>query len=167
MSKHDGIFWKRCNGAGHRALLGRLRLPPRLAPGIDAIPLAKIAGKESPAACQARAQARQDLDEATLHSLRITLKRARYAAELSVPRGKRGLRFLADAKASGQDLLGEHQDGAMAEQQLRVATVLDSSTGAAFVAGRLAERRRAHRMTVSERLPEAWKRLRRSGARLR
>ena len=67
-------------------------------------------------------------DEAALHSLRIALKRARYAAELSAPRASAATRFLADAKAL-QDLLGEHQDGAVAEQQLRAATVLDSRPG--------------------------------------
>jgi CHAD domain-containing protein len=74
-------------------------------------------------------------------------------------------RFLADAKVL-QDLLGEQQDAAVAQQRLRAATVVDSPTAAAFVAGRLAERRRAHRTTLSRRLPEAWKRLRRSGANL-
>lgn len=35
------------------------------------------------------------------------------------------MRFLAKAKAL-QDLLGEHQDSAVAEQRLRAATVVDS-----------------------------------------
>jgi CHAD domain-containing protein len=93
------------------------------------------------------------------------LKRARYAAELAAPSGKARRRFLADAKTL-QTLLGEHQDAVVAEQRLRDAAVADETTAAAFVAGRLAGRQRARRALVTERLPAAWKRLRRSGAHL-
>src|SRR5204863_8135992 len=99
-----------------------------------------------------------------LHQLRIGLKRARYAAELAAPKGKPGARFLADAKAL-QTLLGEHQDAVVTEARLREASAgLDGAT--AFVAGRLAERQRSRRAQVKEQLPEAWKRLRKSGRRL-
>src|SRR5262249_24679688 len=95
-----------------------------------------------------------------LHKLRIKLKRARYAAELSAP-GKQGKRFLDDAKEL-QTLLGEHQDAVVAETRLReLVSGLDSA--AAFVAGRMVERQRLRREQVKERLPEAWKRLRKSG----
>jgi len=153
------------NSDWYRALLGRLRLPPRLAPGIEAIPLARVGRKEFDRLGNHVRRLGSHPDEVALHALRIALKRARYAAELSAPPGKRGERFLADAKVL-QDLLGEQQDAAVAQQRLRAATVVDSPTAAAFVAGRLAERRRAHRTTLSRRLPEAWKRLRRSGANL-
>ncbi len=153
------------DGDGHRALLGRLRLPPRLAPGVEAIPLATVARKEF-ARLAKRVQRLGDRpEEQAVHGLRIALKRARYAAELCTPPGKRSERFLADAKAL-QDLLGEHQDTLVAEERLRATAVVDASTATAFVAGRLAERRRGRRATVSKRIPEAWRRLRRSADRL-
>ncbi len=150
---------------GYRAFLGRLRLPPRLAPGVETIPLGVIARKEFARLGKNVARLGKRPDETALHGLRIALKRARYAAELSAPAGKRGRRLIADAKRL-QDLLGEHQDAVIAEKRLRAAAVVDSATEAAFVAGRLAERQRARRSHATERFPAAWKRLRRSGARL-
>jgi len=81
------------NGDWYRALLGRLRLPPRLAPGIEAIPLAKVARKEFRRLGNRVRRLGSHPDEAALHALRIALKRARYAAEFSAPPGKRGERF--------------------------------------------------------------------------
>ncbi len=152
-------------GDEYRALLGRLRLPPRLATGVESIPLGRIAQKEFARLAIKVARLGRRPDDTALHGLRITLKRARYAAELSAPAGKRGRQLLADA-TSLQDLLGEYQDAVVAEQRLRSATVVDRPTEAAFVAGRLAERQRGRRARVTQRLPAAWKRLRRSGARL-
>jgi CHAD domain-containing protein len=154
------------NSDGYRALLGRLRMPPRLAPAVETVPLTEIARKEFAALTRNVGRLGRHPNEATLHALRIALKRARYAAELAGPVGKRGGRFLADAKLL-QDLLGEHQDATVAEQRLRAAAVGDQRTEAAFVAGRLAERQRARRAQVTERLPAAWQRLRKSGNRLR
>ncbi len=149
----------------YRALLARLRLPPRLAPGIESIPLRRIARKEFARLGTRVGRLGERPGEQALHELRITLKRARYAAELSAPIGKRGRRFFADAKVL-QDLLGEYQDAVVAERRLRSATVVDPATEAAFVAGRLAERQHARRAAVTKRLPAAWKRLRRSGSHL-
>jgi CHAD domain-containing protein len=54
-----------------------------------------------------------------LHAFRIRGKRARYAAELaSTTAGKRVRRFLREAKRF-QDVSGEHQDAAVAEERLR------------------------------------------------
>ncbi len=150
---------------GYRILLGRLRHPPRLASGVEAVPLERIARKEFRRLIQAVDGLGKHPSEAAIHKLRIKLKRARYAAELSAPTGDVGRRFLADAKTL-QDLLGEHQDAVVAEERLRATTVADAQTAAAFVAGRLAERQRTRRARVKERLPAAWKRLRKSGTRL-
>ena len=150
---------------GYRALLARLRHPPRLAAETDGIPLDRIARKEFRRLLKTLRRLGKHPDDDALHRLRILLKRARYAAELAAPDGRAGIRFLADAKAL-QGLLGEHQDAVVAEQRLRAATVADSPTEAAFVAGRLAERQRARRTRVTERLPAAWKRLRASGTQL-
>jgi CHAD domain-containing protein len=148
----------------YRLLLTRLRMPPRLGAEVTAVPLRKIAQTEFGRLIDAVERLGKHPDDATLHRLRIKLKRARYAAELAAPGGKAGARFLRDAKVL-QTLLGEHQDAAVTEQRLReVSAGLDSLT--AFVAGRLAERQRLRRALAKEQLPSAWKRLRRSGRRL-
>ena len=149
----------------YRALLWRLRFPPRLPPEVEIVPLERIARRQFRRLAKAVDRLGKHPDPAALHRLRIKLKRARYAAELFAPGGRVGERFLADAKML-QDLLGEHQDAVVAEQHLRATAVHDSHTAAAFVAGRLSERQRNRREQVAERLPRAWKRLRSSGAAL-
>jgi len=148
----------------YRALLARLRHPPRLDSGVEAVPLKRIARSEFRRLVEAVDDLGKNPDETAIHGLRIALKRARYAAELAAPSGAAGGRFLADAKVL-QDVLGEHQDAAAAEQRLRAATVVDAPTAAAFVAGRIADRQAARRTRVRQRIPSAWKRLRKSGAR--
>jgi CHAD domain-containing protein len=150
----------------YRAVLTRLRLPPRLATGVETVPLRRIARKELVRLLAAVDRIGKQPDDAALHQLRIGLKRVRYAAELSAPAGKRGRRFLAAAREL-QDLLGEHQDAVVAERRLRESTATDARTAAAFVAGRIAERQQVRRERVKAELPAAWKRLRRAGARLR
>lgn len=153
------------DGDAYRVLLARLRPPPRLAPGIEAVPLERIARREFRRLLKTVDRLGKHPDEARIHGLRIALKHARYAAELAAPRGPAARRFLADARTL-QDLLGEHQDTLVAEVRLRAAAVVDDVTAAAFVAGRIAERQRTRRAHVTEALPAAWRRLRKSGARL-
>jgi CHAD domain-containing protein len=150
----------------YRRLLVRLRLRPRLAADEAAVPLERVARRSFRRLARAVDQLGPDPDDASVHRLRITLKRARYAAELSPPGGRDGDRFVARAKAM-QALLGEYQDAVVAERRLRELSVVDSATAGAFVAGRVAERQRARRRRVRKRLPKAWKRLRASNARLR
>jgi CHAD domain-containing protein len=154
------------DGDSYRRLLARLRLRPRLADGVDAVPLDRLVRKPFRRAARAVEQLDRDPDGASVHRLRITLKRARYAAELSLPAGAKRDRFLTRAKTL-QSLLGDYQDAVVAERSLRSVSVVDSSTAAAFVAGRIAERQVARRERVTEQLPHAWKRLRASDARLR
>jgi CHAD domain-containing protein len=151
--------------ADYRRVLGRMRVPPRLAAGVESVPLEKIARKEFGRLARSVAGLGGNPDNGSIHRLRIALKRARYASELSSPEGKRGRRFLADAKTL-QTLLGEHQDAAVAEMRLRATTVFDAATSAAFVAGRLAERQRLRRERVLEQLPATWRRLRKSARRI-
>jgi CHAD domain-containing protein len=153
------------DGDAYRALLGQLRAPPRLAGGVEALQLDRIARKEFRRLAAAVDGLGKRPNEAALHGLRILLKRVRYAAEFAAPNDKVRKRFLADARAL-QDLLGEHQDAVVAEQRLQSTAVTDETTAVAFVAGRLAERQRARRARVSKRLPRAWKRLHSSGSRL-
>jgi CHAD domain-containing protein len=153
------------DGRDYRFLLARLRLPPRLAEGVESVPLESLAQREFRRLAKLVDRVGKRPDERSIHRLRIALKRARYAAELVAPKRGGRKRFLADARVL-QELLGEHQDAVVAERRLRSATVEDVRTAAAFAAGRIAERQRARRERVQERLPAAWKRLRKSGARL-
>jgi CHAD domain-containing protein len=153
------------DSADYRFVLARLRLPPRLAEGVDSVPLESLAKKEFRRLAKLVGRLGKQPDEEEIHRLRIALKRARYAAELAAPKGSARKRFLADARAL-QSVLGEHQDAVVAEQRLRKAAVDDLRTAAAFAAGRLAERQRLRRARTQERLPAAWKRLRKSGHRL-
>jgi CHAD domain-containing protein len=150
---------------GYQLLLARLRFPPRLAQGVESIPLDRIARREFGRLAKHVAKLGKRPDDAALHGLRIALKRARYTAELAAPRSKAGRRFVSRAKAL-QDVLGQHQDAVIAEQRLRSSAVADARTAAAFVAGRLAERQVARRTRALEQLPDAWARLRRAGARI-
>ncbi len=153
------------DGDRYRLLLARLRLPPRLAPGVERVRLERVSRKEFRRLAETVARLGKHPADSAMHRLRIQLKRARYAAELASPGSADDRRFVDDAKAL-QDLLGEYQDSLVAEKQLRLATVGDDQTARAFVAGRIAERQVARRELVRQALPDAWKRLRRSGARL-
>ena len=160
-----GRLLETLDGSDYRFLLARLRFPPRLAEGVDEIPLEALAAKEFKRLAGLVGRLGKRPDEAAIHRLRIALKRARYASELATPKGAVRKRFLADARVL-QDLLGEHQDAVVAEQRLRGVAIEDVRTAAAFAAGRLAERQCRRRERVQERLPAAWKRLRKSGSRL-
>ena len=90
-----------------------------------------------------------------VHATRIRGKRARYAAELAQPLlGKRAAGLIAATKAL-QDVLGEHQDSAVAEEHIRRLTSRDRGV-AAFAGGRLAERERGRRAAARLALPAAW-----------
>ncbi len=153
------------DGERHQLLLARLRFPPRLAAGIESIPLDKVARKEFRRLARGVARLGSKPEAAELHGLRIALKRARYAAELSAPEGKEGRQFVDRAKTL-QTVLGEYQDAVAAEERLRATAVVDARTAAAFVAGRIAERQLARRARLLEQVPAAWKRLRKAGGRL-
>jgi CHAD domain-containing protein len=99
-----------------------------------------------------------------LHALRIRVKRVRYAAELAGGSGsERSARVIAAATIL-QDVLGAHQDAAVAEERIRALAYRIGSPQIAFVAGRLAERQRRRRDELQQRLPAAWKRLRKLAA---
>jgi CHAD domain-containing protein len=149
------------DGDSYRALLARLRMRPPLAPDVSSVPLDRIARKAFRRLVRTVEHLGPAPDDVAVHRLRIKLKRARYAAELSAPVDGKGGRYLARARAL-QDLLGEHQDAVVAERRLRELGFAEGSAPAAFVAGRLAERQRVRRERVAKRLPKAWKRLRAS-----
>jgi CHAD domain-containing protein len=153
------------NEESYRQLLARLHLPPRLRAGVEAIPLERIARREFRTLTKTTKRIGPRLEDSQLHELRISLKRARYAAELSAAAGASADLFFEAAKTL-QGLLGEHQDAAVAESLLREATVVDKSTAAAFVAGRIAERQPARMARAKDQIPAAWRRLRKRGSHL-
>src|SRR5262249_48760140 len=152
------------DGGTYAFVLARLRLPPRLADGGDAIPLERIARAEFRRLATAVAKLGKRPRDEAVHDLRITLKRARYATELAAPKGSARRKFLEAARVL-QDLLGEHQDAVVAEQHLRAFAVDDARTAAAFVAGRLAGRQRGRRAAGAGRPAAAAERPRQSRGR--
>jgi CHAD domain-containing protein len=153
------------DNAEYRFVLARLRYPPRLAEGVEEVPLDALAGRELRLLARVAGRLGQRPDDAAIRRLRTAFERVRHAAELATPVEAVRKRFLVDAHFV-QDLLGEHHESIVIEQRLRGAAVVDVRTAAAFAAGRLAERQRRRRERVQERLPSAWNRLRESGARL-
>jgi CHAD domain-containing protein len=99
--------------------------------------------------------------DAALHDLRIRVKRVRYATELGGARGGKRTRRVVKAATRLQEILGEHQDAAVGEARLRELAYRYDSSGVAFAAGRIAERERMRRGEIHQRLPAAWKKLRR------
>lgn len=149
------------------SLVGRLAQPIQLVAQPTPLSLRKRSRRELERLVdQVQRLGSSPADEA-LHALRIRVKRVRYAVELAgAERRPRTERVIAAAKAL-QDVLGEHQDTVVAEQLLAAQADLSSDTALAFVAGRLAERQRYRRQQLHERLPAAWKRLRRAARKLR
>ncbi len=100
-----------------------------------------------------------DAGDAKLHAARIRVKRVRYAAELAEHElGKRGKEFVDGAKEL-QDVLGEHQDAAVAEERIRTWAA-DGADGDA--ASRLLEREHERKAASREAWPAVWKALRRA-----
>lgn len=106
-----------------------------------------------------------DPSDDELHAVRIKGKRARYAAELAeASTGKRATRFIRRARQF-QDVIGEHQDAVVAEEELRRIANLTRSQPAALAAGRLIERRQAAKRRMRHAFPKAWSRLDAAGKR--
>lgn len=98
-----------------------------------------------------------------LHDLRLRVKRARYAAELAATEvGEPAGRFVRRAKTV-QDVLGEHQDAAVAEARIRTLLQRPQSIRWAIAAGRLIERQYARRQAARAAFPAAWEALREQG----
>ena len=100
-----------------------------------------------------------DAPDEALHDARILLKRARYVAELGRHElGGAGERF-ADAASRLQDVLGEHQDAAVAEARI---TAWAESSGVPAQADELVRRQRERRRAARVALPAAWRDVRRA-----
>ncbi|MBP2320779.1 CHAD domain-containing protein [Kibdelosporangium banguiense] len=91
-----------------------------------------------------------------LHALRIKGKRLRYAAELVGPAGKEPVKQLVKATKAFQEVLGEHQDAAVAEETIRRLMAGHEDLAVIFVAGRLVEREHARRVEYREQWRDKW-----------
>jgi CHAD domain-containing protein len=148
------------NSALHRRVLDRLALPVVPAPEPPRRKLDQLAARElRRLVARVRRLGKRPGDE-QLHDLRIKVKRVRYATELGgAPTDKRARRVVKAATRM-QDVLGEHQDAAVGEERLREVAYRYDDTGVAFAAGQFAERERIRRGEIQQRLPAAWKKLR-------
>jgi CHAD domain-containing protein len=96
--------------------------------------------------------------DAHWHEVRIRAKRARYAVEAVAEVIDGPAPHLAAAVAAVQDLLGEHQDAAVAaETWLAIARDDPDDHALAVTAGRLVERERAVVRRMRDRFPGAWR----------
>jgi len=98
------------------------------------------------------------------HSVRIRAKRARYAVESVAKLAGGEAAALAEALTEVQELLGEHQDAAIAaDTWLAIARSDVDDHALAVTAGRLIERERASVRRARDRFPTAWTALEGSG----
>jgi len=105
----------------------------------------------------------KDPSSTDLHTVRIKVKRARYAAELAQPIvGRPAKRFVARTKKL-QDILGEYQDAVVAEERLRALVAADRRSPAGLLADRLVKRQRARRQAAQLDFFEQWPKLERRG----
>ena len=144
---------------GYQALLSELektaRKPPVTDPWAD---LAALGAAEF--GKLAKGQRRLDRSfggnppDDDLHALRILGKRARYAAELQ-PKSPAVTEFLA-ALAQFQEVLGDHQDASVLEDQLRAMVATTGDPAAAIAVGRIVEGGRQRKREARAAYPEAW-----------
>jgi CHAD domain-containing protein len=97
-----------------------------------------------------------DPPDQELHALRIRGKRLRYAAELVGPAGKGEVKQLVKATKAFQEVLGEHQDAAVAEETIRQLLDGQNDPQVIFVAGRLVEREHARRLAYRTQWRDKW-----------
>jgi CHAD domain-containing protein len=148
------------NSGLHRRVLDRLALPVVPAPEPPRRKLDQLAARElRRLLVRVRKLGKRPGDDA-LHSLRIKVKRVRYATELGGAPADKRARRVVKAATRMQDILGEHQDAAVGEERLREIAYRYDASGVAFTAGRIAERERIRRGEIQQRLPAAWKKLR-------
>ena len=130
--------------------------------GAQRLSLERIAGDQFERLAREMAELGPDSADQALHDARKTTKRARYAAELAErSRGRKATRFIAATKQL-QDVLGDHQDAAVAERTIRELAE-GAPSDAAFAAGMLAERQRQRRRAARTAYPRAWKTVRKRG----
>ena len=101
---------------------------------------------------------RQNGPDHDWHRARILAKRARYAADVAAVALGKDARATAAAATRVQELLGEHQDAAMAaDRMVSLGLSPTSDARTAVTCGRLAERERAGLTAVRSAFPAVWR----------
>lgn len=131
----------------------------------EPVSLAAIWWKETTKLRRAVAALGEAPTDDELHAVRISVKRARYAAELAAHElGRPGVAFVERAKVA-QDVLGAHQDAAVAVEQVR-AWAADRNDVDDAAAGMI-EHEQARKVEARAAWPGAWANLERAAARAR
>lgn len=127
-------------------LIGSLRKPYRkLRTAVEALP--------------------DDAPDDEFHTLRLLVKRLRYAAEMTLGSARKKeakqLKTLIGACKNLQEVLGDHQDAVVAIERVGalVEQVAATEARAAFVAGRIVEREHARRTRLRNEWPQVWDRI--------
>jgi CHAD domain-containing protein len=146
------------------SLLDRIEVtiahPPVLDPDVSLADVAARAFRKLRKTVKQLPEAAADSD---LHAVRIKAKRARYSAELSVHEAGPPAERFVDRVKRLQDILGEHQDAAVAEKWLREMATEASGRRTGFVSGLLVERQRARRLAARAAFEEHWPEVQRRG----
>jgi CHAD domain-containing protein len=154
------------DSGAYQRVLDQLALPAVPGTATPAPKLDKLAARElRRLVVRVRRLGKQPSEDA-LHSLRIKVKRVRYATELGGEPSKKQSAQVIAAATRMQDILGAHQDAVVTEDRLRALAHDLDATGISFVAGRLAERERRRRDDIHDRLPDSWKELRKLARKL-
>ena len=127
------------------------------------IPLKELARKEFNKLRRRVQRLNPNPSDQELHQVRIRTKRARYAAELALGTMKKSASPYLRQTKRVQDVLGEHQDSIVAEQQLREILSTIRGVRPAFVIGQVVERIRARRCRAREVFPREWSKLKKRG----
>lgn len=163
--RHRDALITTLNTLRYRELLRRFdEVVPSLHATAGDVSLEHLARRELDRLLEDYAELGADAPDDDVHALRIRAKHARYAAELAAV--ARGTRFeaLADELAAVQDVIGAHQDAAVAEQRVRAY----ATDEAQLAAGRIVEIERRRRRKARKALPAAMRRVqRRAGSTFR
>jgi CHAD domain-containing protein len=131
----------------------------------DDIPVGKLARVEFKKLRAAASSLGPEATDEELHKVRVRVKRARYAAEVAeAVVGKPASRFVEKAKRL-QDVAGELQDAAVAEERLSLVSERVVRPAAAFAAGRLVERAHTRRAAARAAFASAWSKAEKTGLR--
>jgi CHAD domain-containing protein len=122
-------------------------------PGISEKDVAPLAKRELKKLERAAHALPDDPEDEALHEVRIKAKRARYSAEL-LESDKQVMRYIESLKEL-QDVVGEHQDSVVAEEQLRKLSRAKTAVAVGRLVEREHERRRERRADYPSAIADA------------
>ena len=144
---------KALDGPRYAALLDRFEdVLAALQPSGDETRLGTLAERERKKLRRDAKAVADDAPDEQLHALRKRGKKVRYAYELA------GSKNVVERAKAFQDVLGEHQDSAVAEERLR-ALAFDAPADQAVAAGLLIASEQRRRAAAREQWRGAWKAL--------